>query len=458
MKKLPSAKIHRIIKISVSLLTVMIITAVCFIIPLRPTVSESEKRELAKFPEFTVSSLISGDYFSDISKWFSDTVPFRDTVMGINSKIQNFLGTSGVLAGFSEGNSGDDIPDAVTPNADETVAYTDETTGQSEENTNETENAIESETESVTSPDDTNEVKNVEQLSNIIICDNAGFEYYHFVQSTADNYIKALNTAGARFADKADIYVSIAPNSTDITLNKKVRQQISVSDQKNAIDYMLGSISSSVKKFNCYDNIKSHSNEYVYFRTDHHWTALGAYYAYEVFCQQKNIAPLPLSAFELWSFDGFLGTFYNDSGSNPALAATPDRVDTYKPPCSNSMTITDKNGVTSSMPLLYDESSAPASLKYATFICGDNPLTTITNNDKTEGETCLVVKESFGNAFVPFLVYHYKTVYVIDYRYYSGTLNSFISSHEVSDIIFMNNISMTRNSTLVQQMTKFIAG
>lgn len=457
MKKLPSAKIHRLIKLGVSLLTVLIITAVCFIIPLRPTVSESEKRELAKFPEFSFSSLASGDYFSDISKWFSDTVPFRDTIMGINSKIQNFLGTSGVLAGFSEGKEGDVIPDAVAPGADETVAYEEEITDSAEETTV-AENTTEQETESVTYPPDTNEAKNVEKLSNIIVCDNAGFEYYHFVQSTADNYIKALNTAGARFSDKADIYVSIAPNSTDITLNEKVRQQISVSDQKNAIEYILGSISPKVKKFNCYDNIKSHRNEYVYFRTDHHWTALGAYYAYEMLCQQKGIPALPINAFEVWTFDGFLGTFYNDSGKNPALAATPDRVDAYKPPCSYSMTITNKNGATSSMPLLYDESSAPASLKYATFICGDNPLSTITNHDKTEGETCLVIKESFGNAFVPFLVYHYKTVYVIDYRHYSGSLNSFLSSHEVDDIVFMNNISMTRNSKLVQQMTKFIAG
>ncbi len=454
MKKLPSAKIHRIIKIAVSALTFMVISTVCFIIPLRPTVSESEKRELAKFPEFSFSTFVSGEYFSEIATWFSDTVPFRDTLMDLNTKFQHILGTDGVKQGFNEGVQGDDIPVPGTPNENETVAYPDQSaTGES---TSET--PSEEATEEVTYPQDSGEAQNVEQLGSIVICDNAGFEYYHFVQSTADNYIKAINTAAARFGGSSNIFVSIAPNSTDITLNEKVRAKISVSDQKQAIDYMLGSVSSGVKTFNCYDNIKQHRNEYVYFRTDHHWTALAAYYAYEVFCSSKGISPLPLSSYEVWSFEGFLGTFYNDSGKNPALGATPDRVDTYKPPCDYSMTITDKNGSTTSMPLLYDETNAPASYKYGTFICGDNPLSTITNTSNPNGETCLVIKESFGNAFVPFLVYHYKTVYVIDYRHYNGSLAGFLSTHPVNDIIFMNNISMTRNASLVQELTAFIAG
>ena len=450
MKKLPNAKIHRFIKLAVSAVSVLIITTICLIIPLRPTVSESEKRELAKFPEFSIEALFTGSYFSDISTWFSDTVPFRDTLMGYNSKLQNFLGTAGVLAGFNEGSQGDDIPDMSEEGEDATLPE-----GESQTETQEPETFA---PEEVTYPADKNEAQHVEQLGSIVICDNAGFEYYNFVQSTADNYIKALNTAGAKFSSQANVFATVVPTSTDITLNEKVRSQLSVSVQKKAIDYMLGSVSSSVKAFNCFNNIKSHRDEYVYFRTDHHWTALAAYYAYEIFCQAKGISPLPLSAYEVWSFDGFLGTFYNDSGSSPALGATPDRVDAYKPPCQYSMTITDKNGSTSSMPLLYDETNAPASYKYGTFICGDNPLSTITNESLTTGESCLVIKESFGNAFVPFLVYHYKTVYVIDYRHYKSSLSTFLASHPVDDIIFVNNVSMTRNSSLVSSLASFIAG
>ncbi len=448
MKKFSPVQKHRLTKILICFCTLIVISAVCFIIPLRPKVSDTEKRELAKFPEFSFSAISSGEYFADISKWFSDTVPFRDTLMGFNSKIQNFLGTDGVIKGFNEGAEGDDIPDPAAPGNEETLPYVDPT----EMQTDNTETP-----EDITYPPDEKDAVNVEQLGAIVVVDDSGFEYYNFVQSAADNYAKALNTAVARFPTY-NIYATIAPTSADITLNEKVRKNLNVSDQKTAINYILGSTSDKVKKFDCFDNIKQHRNEYVYFRTDHHWTALGAYYCYESFCQAKGISPLPLSAYEVRSFDGFLGTFYNDSGSDPDLGSTPDRVDTYKPPCNYSMTITDKSGATNSMPLLFDETNAPASLKYGTFICGDNPLSTITNSDNPDGETCLVVKESFGNAFVPFLVYHYKTVYVIDYRYYNGSLASFLSSHQVNDIIFCNNVSMTRSSSLVTQMANFITG
>ena len=217
-------------------------------------------------------------------------------------------------------------------------------------------------------------------------------------------------------------------------------------------------LGANVTFVDAYSVIEQHTDEYIYFRTDHHWTALGAYYAYEEFCKTKGITPLKINDFEVWSFDGFLGTFYNDSNNHPALGANPDRVDAYKPPCNYTTTLTKNDGSTQSWFLLYDESNAPASLKYGTFIGGDNPLTTITNTSKTEGETCLVIKESFGNAFVPFLVYHYKTVYVVDYRHYNKTLSEFLNEHPVDDIIFMNNISMTRNADLVNRMSAFIAG
>ena len=80
--------------------------------------SEAEKRELAKFPEFSVTALLSGTYFSDIASWFSDTVPFRDTLVAINSKFQHILGTATVLKGFNEAKRGDDIPDVPNTSSD----------------------------------------------------------------------------------------------------------------------------------------------------------------------------------------------------------------------------------------------------------------------------------------------------------------------------------------------------
>jgi hypothetical protein len=74
------------------------------------------------------------------------------------------------------------------------------------------------------------------------------------------------------------------------------------------------------------------------------------------------------------------------------------------------------------------------------FIGGDNPYSVISNPSVTDGSSCVILKESYGNCFVPYLVDHYQNVYVIDYRYYTGDLTSFIRDNHVSDVIFLNNV------------------
>ena len=78
------------------------------------------------------------------------------------------------------------------------------------------------------------------------------------------------------------------------------------------------------------------------------------------------------------------------------------------------------------------------------------------NLDIEEGSSCLVIKESYGNAFVPFLIPHYKNIYVIDPRHYKGTLSDFTRNNQVDDIIFLANISTTRNEIYIDAMKGFI--
>ena len=117
---------------------------------------------------------------------------------------------------------------------------------------------------------------------------------------------------------------------------------------------------------------------------------------------------------------------------------------------------TDKNGDTYNWPLVFDTSTYPESLKYSAFAAGDNPYTVIENNDNPDGKTCVIVKESFANAMIPFIAGSYKTVHVIDYRYWNGKLTDFVSKNNVDDVIFMNNISATRNSQLVSSLSAVI--
>lgn len=429
---------------------VLALTFGAFILPLRPKVSEAEKRPLARFPEFSFSSLFSGEFFSGISSWFSDTVPFRDALVGLNSKIQHILGTATVLKGFNEAKAGDDIPD--TPNTapvTEAPGVSDissETTAQPDSSTAAPETEPQGEYDGL-----------VQKFDSILVAGNSGYEYYNFNQAAADAYIAAVNAAGNKLGGRASVYSMIIPTSIDITLDSRVRKKVNVSDQKKAIDYMEGSMNQNVRRVEIFDTMKAHKNEYVYFRTDHHWTGLGAYYAYVRFCEVKGIQALPLSSYTVRSFDNFLGSFYNDSGKDPALGGTPDVVDTYTPPCNTKMTVTERSGNSFVTPMIYNATTNKPAYKYSAFIYGDNPFTVIENTDMTGGDALILVKESFGNAIAPLLTYHYKYVYVVDYRYYTGTLNSLVDTAKNAsggnvDVLYCNNISMTRASGQVTKL------
>ena len=105
-------------------------------------------------------------------------------------------------------------------------------------------------------------------------------------------------------------------------------------------------------------------------------------------------------------------------------------------------------------PLIADGDTYGETMKYLIFAAGDQPYEEITNNDMTEGPSCIVVKESFGNCFIPFLVNHYKNVYVVDYRHYeAGTVTQLAQEKGVDDVLLLSNISMTRNEGLVSQFS-----
>ena len=152
----------------------------------------------------------------------------------------------------------------------------------------------------------------------------------------------------------------VIPTSIDIMLPESYieKNSLNTSDQKKAIDeYILPSIAAQnpeVKTISIFDTLKAHANEYLYFRTDHHWTQLGAYYGYEEFCKAKGFDPVPLSDFDRADYTGYLGSFYTSSNS-AALAANPDTVEAYIPKANVNLSFTQSDGVqVDSWPLIAD--------------------------------------------------------------------------------------------------------
>ena len=340
-----------------------------------------------------------------------------------------------MLTGCSKGKT--DENDTSAPSGTEDVVSTEEP----EETTEET-----------TEPTTQGKPKDAETIGAIVIVDTVAYEYYNFVQSTADSYISVLNSASQKLAGKAQVYSVVVPTSIDITLDDATRASLNTSDQQKAINYLYGSMNQSIKVVDLYQTLRQHRDEYIYFRTDHHWTALGAYYGYCEVAKAAGFEATALDKFEKASFGQFLGSFYSDSKKSSKLEKNADELIAYKPTYSTNLNYTDTKGSTYNWPLVYDTSSYPVSLKYSAFTAGDNPYTIIENKDNTSGKSCVVVKESFANAMIPYLVGNYQTVHVIDYRYWNGKLADFVTKNNVSDVYFINNISATRNAQLVSSL------
>lgn len=284
------------------------------------------------------------------------------------------------------------------------------------------------------------------QFDGVYIVGDTGYEMYNFVSSLAEKYQSIVDNVADNLKGVSNVYVMAIPLSSGITLPDALYDDIPGSDQQQAEKDILAGMGQNVKTVPLYDTLMSHRTEYVYFRTDHHWTALGAYYAYVQFCTAKGITPHALQEYEVSQYSGFLGSFYNDGGKPSTMSDNPDTVNAYHPVSSTaSMKYgSDENSQLTGGKVIFDESTAPAGLKYGAFIMGDNPYTVIENPEVHNGESCIVVKESFGNAFVPFLVDHYEAVYVIDYRYYKGSVSALAKAKGVTDVLFVNNLSAIR--------------
>ena len=417
----------------------MSVSLVALVPTLRPAFSVTEKRELHKFPEFSFSALFSGDYFDDIGLWYSDTFPLRDRFVDLGTRMQSAFGIKSI-----------EIHGEVAPDNTEEKNISSEQVGTVSENT---ESNASSESAS-SAPDVV-----IEKIGAMAIIDNAGYEYYNFDKKNTDIYVSAVSRAADKLAGKSRVFNAVIPTSIAVTLDDRVAARMSSSNQKAAIDYIYGNVSKNAVCTDVYTTLRNHRNEYIYFRTDHHWTAHGAYYSY---CELMKSASKPitnLSSFKEFKFEGLLGSFYSTSKMSPKLGNTPDTVYAYEPPGLQYIHTYEK-GFEKDYHIVSNADKLQPSEKYLTFICGDHPLGVVTNDNITDNSACLVIKESFGNAMIAYLTQDYHKVYVLDYRkiksVYSGKLESFVSEHAINDVFFINNISATRNAQLVNLISDFV--
>lgn len=419
-----------------------------FLFFFRPDTSKVEKRKLTEFPKFTVSSFWDGSFFSQVSLWYSDTFPLRDTLIAADKKVKGLYGitTSTMMVGGHE--QGDDIPTI----GDKKEESSKEDSKKEKEQDSSKEKQEEENKEPVEAPNSQEmeaEIQNQIQQG-LYVKDGAAYSVYYFNQDAAETYTNALNQAAEKLDGIANVYSLLVPNNSGAMLSEKELKGLGGSDQKQAIAYY-HSLYDKVKPIKTIETLREHKDEYLYFRTDHHWTQLGAYYVYQNFCKEKGWKPHKLSEFEKMTFEPFLGTFYAEL-RNQDMANNPDRVDAYVPMGTNDMTYWNTDGSKQEWHVIEDVSTWDDASGYYCYIGGDKPMSIIENPDIDDGSSCIVLKESYGNCFVPFLVDHYQTVYVVDFRYANVNLVDYVKEKKIQDVLIMNNITIIGSDTVANKI------
>ena len=279
----------------------------------------------------------------------------------------------------------------------------------------------------------------------IYIYNKMAMELFGGSDDTAQAYADVISNFKAS-APEYTVYNMVVPNHTEFAIPSRLIENGSVAtgSQMENIKNIYSRYTQDVTPINCYNKLGEHLNEYIYFNTDHHWTGLGAYYAYQAFCEQTGQTPLDLTTCTEHTIEGFEGSMID---SDASLYENLDTVHFWTFPYATHGMRQDNPGEELYETSVYYEQETGGSVAYGVFIYGDAPLFVEYNDDNKNGKKIAVVKESYGNAFVPYLTNNYEEVHVIDFRYFGQSLKSYMQDNDINEVLFINNV-MSANTAV----------
>ena len=288
---------------------------------------------------------------------------------------------------------------------------------------------------------------NVIDLGNVLVIGNSAMEHYYGVDSALQSYAKTVSTFKAKLPG-VNVYAMFCPSAVEFCAPSKY--QAGTRSQRRAMNVIYNALTNGAIGVDTWSELNAHAGEYLYFRTDHHWTQRGAYYAYRAFCKAAGFTPHEMYEYETGTVQNFVGTmsiYAKDYASR--FYNNPDYVEFFRPIHSAKMTVYTNPSMTNGTGgyVMYSKEYTDKlnrAYKYSMFTGGDHPLAMIVSDTVKNGRKLLITKESYGNALIPFLTDHFEVIYVVDPREFntSGKPNfnlvSFAQSHGVTDVICCN--------------------
>ncbi|MCL1792469.1 MAG: DHHW family protein [Oscillospiraceae bacterium] len=368
----------------------------------KQTFSQSENRMLANFPAISVENYLSGNFSGQFESYVNDHFPFRSQYISISRQISSLY----YFEGFAQE---DDILFLAGANP-----------GKNE--SNEDADPIAEPPQNAASEEDDYEP----QVENgLLIMKDRLAEAYSISLRNINEYANAANKLYEE-CGKPETYVILPPCAAQLYLPDKYRSE--QNNQYIAFDLLREKLDGP-QYVDLERSYEKHKDEYIYFNTDHHWTALGAYYAYEALAEAMGAKPTRLGEYaETGSIGGFQGSLHRALAAYPQYESLKDASDTieyYVPKNRAEVTAYMSAEMTGGeqRKLFCPERSPEGAASYDIFMGGDIVLGHI-RSEIGNGRSIAVVRDSYGHAFLPFLVDNFEHIYSIEPRYFNKTTNT----------------------------------
>lgn len=244
--------------------------------------------------------------------------------------------------------------------------------------------------------------------------------------------IDAINYFAIKYPT-SKVYTSIIPTS-ELILENKLPYTLKSTTQKNYIDYFYKNLNTIITPVDTFEILSPLKDEYIYYKTDHHYTSKAAFEIYNVLKTKMNL--LSNTTFIPYTIsNSFNGTLASKSGFNSTVT---DDIDIYLPNNKDTKIIVNflENQKKSSS--LYNLDRLNTKDKYAVFLDGNHSILDISTNSKSN-KALLIIKDSYANSLIPFLVHDYKKIIIIDPRYYYGDFNLLMSENKFDDVLIYYN-------------------
>lgn len=410
------------------------------------TYSESERRQLKTKPKLTISGLLDGTYVNEYRAYFADTFPNRETLMDANTTLNGF---------YYFGGLGSDDSASLVIDFNANAAQQ----GEALKPTGDVEPTGEAETQPEKKP--TEPLASAEQLGSVVLIGDSAFDVPYADNNQIIKYAQAVTAIADTLGSDVKTFSMPVPNSAEFYTHKQYHS--GKSSQKAMFEVCKSNLGANVTFVDAYSVIEKHTDEYIYFRTDHHWTHLGAYYAYTALCESAGFTPVNKDDFATGKWENFVGSMYTYVANYPqgrVLKENPDTVEYYKPianittTCYNSTALTGGYAMGTICRVGEDVEN-----KYLTFMGGDHPVAVVETD--TQGPCILVIKESYGNALISWLTNHYSKIILIDPRQYYGKnsdidLAAFAAAQGVDQCLVVNYPMMLNSDGYTGLLEKLV--